>query len=1417
MALRGFKNPANVGLAGKIASTMNVELVPAGRGLGQMRSAAVPVNNWGFSTPRSQWGQFVPAVQQQVPTWQTEAILRGGSVPTSSSLQLAPKPPLPINTVRAAGVKAAVGVGLVGAAALAGKAAAVASVLATGVSAISGAWQIGNWIADEYTNPEIGKSKREIAQAQARLEQAQADAKLQAQIRQGVEEGLAKQGPSEGPLQTPNPIQTPTPQEGPNTGFDSTPSPLLDGTFEPTPTWEPPLEPVTPVSEPPPILTPPGPITGIDLGLGPIVRPGETGGPTVEITPPQQPDLNTGKGGVNLNTPIYQLLTSLAGDISELKDGMGLIRQGIREEIAPVKEGVTTLVETVPVILDGTTTIIELVAPVKEGLTSLTEITKDGITTVTETTKEGLTSLTEITKDGLTAIGGQADTIIQLVTEINIPEQDNTEVIEAVAKVPGIMSDVSLAIGLLTLQAIGALGKKQDATSEQIASQKISTAVELPQQMSLASAIPQSMSLATAIPQAMSMVTAIPQQMSLASMIPQSTTLVADLSPMDRAINQARQENLELQLETGGILNQLKTTLLKCCMDLEDGLKKNHQKGIEIENEIKFEIKPNIDLSREWETEHGDVIKNIGLEQERCCDLLSRKSDRNHSKLSNVELELKNEVRKNEQRFPVVSRSGQVTCDGEDANDYSFSGFTLPALQSHLDLMLELQKLVIHKVCNIDIGGDVTGFLELTCGDESYPFSYEGRGVDGIARQSFTTLEVLKRIWNKLCTTSGSLSSEIDRNEQRFPIIARNGEIQCKDGENPEVYGFSGYTLPALQENLDVITQMMKKLVYNSCNFEIGGDIEGVVQLLCEDNSESTTISYAGRGIIGLASQLTASLELQQKIWDKLCGDISGTISLECEGQASTIPYSGRGLKGLANQLTASIEAQRKIWDKLCLTNFNLNSEISRNEQRFPILSRNGIWECKDGETPASYNFSGFSMPGLQQHLDLMLEMQKLMVKKLCNFEIGGDIEGTLQLDCNGTPGEVIPYVGRGIEGLASQLNALMLAQKRIWEKVCSQPEISGVVDATCNPENPLLIPYSGTGLLGVVAQLKATEELQRKIWEKVCNQPEITGTIDVTCVGDENPTLIPYTGTGLAGITAQLKATEELQRLIWNKVCNQPLIQGTVDVTCGEDNDQLLPYTGRGFEGLASQLSVSLEIQKRMWLILCQPEPTFGGRHDMVCQNNPVLPEFIDWSGQGLTGIHQQLLAMMWMQQKLLDESCKKNEPIVIKAHYDPHLEEFRVIKALQLSFGEEYPTQKGSLHHITIPYPKGEFVGEGELCEYSMWDWSDFEDLERLHGKVWCRLNLAGSKRYMGLYAQSEEIGTNFLRKLYAKFVDSAIAPPSQLDDDGLPLVRVSPKTKPRRNPAERVTRCVRAVVTTFDENNEPTKYAVWSPPRS
>jgi hypothetical protein len=395
-----------------------------------------------------------------------------------------------------------------------------------------------------------------------------------------------------------------------------------------------------------------------------------------------------------------------------------------------------------------------------------------------------------------------------------------------------------------------------------------------------------------------------------------------------------------------------------------------------------------------------------------------------------------------------------------------------------------------------------------------------------------------------------------------------------------------------------------------------------------------------------------------------------------------------------------------------------VNAEADKNEQRFPIISREGTTKCKEDEDANNYSFGGYTLTGLQGHLDYMLELQKMLVQKLCNFDIGGDIEGTVELDCGDVLGEIIPYSGRGVEGLASQLNALMLTQKRIWGKICSEPEIAG--------------------------------------------------TVDVTCTGDEEPTLIPYSGIGLSGITAQLRATEELQKRIWEKIC-------------------LL-------------------------------DPTFEGRHDMVCPDNQQLPEFIDWTGRGLLGIHQQLLAMMLMQRKLLKESCERNEPIIIKAHYETHLEEFRVTKTLELTFGEEYPTQKGSLWQIAIPYPKGEFLEEqNHLSAYSLWNWDDDFEIERRHGSAYCRLDLAGSSRFMAVYAETGDIGKDWLRTLYSKFVDSNIAPPSRLDDDGLAFVRVTPGKKPRHNPIVRTTRCVRAVLTEFDDNNVVAKCAAWYPPRN
>lgn len=341
------------------------------------------------------------------------------------------------------------------------------------------------------------------------------------------------------------------------------------------------------------------------------------------------------------------------------------------------------------------------------------------------------------------------------------------------------------------------------------------------------------------------------------------------------------------------------------------------------------------------------------------------------------------------------------------------------------------------------------------------------------------------------------------------------------------------------------------------------------------------------------------------------------------------------------------------------------------------------------------------------------------------------------------------------------------------------------------------------------------------------------THTIELIC-DPNNPEEMPLTfsgaGVAMPGISAQFKTLTGMLTQIYKRVCDvelSDLIEGSISLLCpaegeGEEEPKTEAiYSGSGLIGLSAQLQANTELIRRVLKYVCPLD--MEGSISLLCpepySEGDAKPTAADWQGKGILAISNQIQALTTLNYEILRAACnvEVDYPEIITVGYETHLDEFPITKTLELKFGEEYPTQKGSLWNLKIPYPKGEFTTseEGLLHGYSEFTWDDFEDLTRYHGSAYCRLSLANSARFMAVYADTEDGGKEFLQRIYNRFVDSAIAPPSGLDGSGGPYVRTNGGTRPKRNPKNGITRCVRATITEFDDNGEPTRYCVWYPP--
>lgn len=151
-----------------------------------------------------------------------------------------------------------------------------------------------------------------------------------------------------------------------------------------------------------------------------------------------------------------------------------------------------------------------------------------------------------------------------------------------------------------------------------------------------------------------------------------------------------------------------------------------------------------------------------------------------------------------------------------------------------------------------------------------------------------------------------------------------------------------------------------------------------------------------------------------------------------------------------------------------------------------------------------------------------------------------------LPIECDGA---TIPYnySGPGLVGLHQQLNVILGVNKMALKKICefessvSFPDIFGGGTYVCG-SSVFSYDYSGAGLLGLSDQVAELTALNKKILTEVCDgdDADIAGSINfLDCDGGTQVLL--YNGDGIAGLSSQVTALTELQKLAYAKACETP------------------------------------------------------------------------------------------------------------------------------------------------------------------------------------------------------------------------------------------------------------------------------------
>jgi hypothetical protein len=391
--------------------------------------------------------------------------------------------------------------------------------------------------------------------------------------------------------------------------------------------------------------------------------------------------------------------------------------------------------------------------------------------------------------------------------------------------------------------------------------------------------------------------------------------------------------------------------------------------------------------------------------------------------------------------------------------------------------------------------------------------------------------------------------------------------------------------------------------------------------------------------------------------------------------------------------LQKTLQKTQEDLDKCCKDiSDKLKRKKREDDDRFPEFKNNGFIECDGATIP--YDYAGEGLKGLNKQLDVILSMNKMLIKKVCDIDVPAftfpDIFGGGTYVCNETFG-TYNYSGVGLLGLQSQIDRVLDFNKKILDEVCdidvpafTFPDIFGGGTYACG-SNVFDGSYSGAGFLGLSSQIEKLTAINTKILGEVCEPTKISGDINfLDCEGGTQ--ILLYSGEGVAGLSTQVKALSELTKLTYAEACKT--------VAC----------------------------------VPVQPADEFA---------------------------------------------------------------EFDVPRQLVLTWGEQYPSQKGSLWHTQIPNPREDL------------DWCrDFDNLQFTKGNVYGRWLWGNSKIKSGMRCVDEDEAERILDLIALLSVSEG-------------KMRITKGGGVKLNPAVRTVRCVRAAIAQLDAEGLAVMVKCFVPP--
>ncbi len=198
-------------------------------------------------------------------------------------------------------------------------------------------------------------------------------------------------------------------------------------------------------------------------------------------------------------------------------------------------------------------------------------------------------------------------------------------------------------------------------------------------------------------------------------------------------------------------------------------------------------------------------------------------------------------------------------------------------------------------------------------------------------------------------------------------------------------------------------------------------------------------------------------------------------------------------VEGKLKKLQKTADKTKKDLEDCCKDiSDKLKKKKKEDDDRFPEFKNSGLIECDGATIP--YNYSGPGLVGLHQQLNVILGINKMALKKICEFESSvsfPDIFGGGTYVC-GSSVFSYDYSGAGLLGLSDQVAELTTLNKKILTEVCNgdDAEIDGSINfLDCDGGTQVLL-YNGDGIAGLSSQVTALTELQKLAYAKACETP---------------------------------------------------------------------------------------------------------------------------------------------------------------------------------------------------------------------------------------------------------------------------------------------------------------------------------------